>query len=112
LSQILANMPAEGLRNQWLVAGGWPFVLAASRSSVFLMLLPAWIVAILVPMSWAGFWQWTDATGRRAAVILTAYFLMFMLAGRADNWYWGFLVAPLIPLGFFGYFFDPARTRA
>ena len=112
VQRILANMPTDGLRNGWLVAGGWPFVLTASRSSVFLMLLPAWLVAVLVPVAWAGFWRWTDATGRRAAIIVTVYFAMFMVIGRADNWYWGFLVAPLIPLGLFGYFFDPARTRA
>jgi hypothetical protein len=112
LRQVLANMPAEGLRNAWLVAGGWPFVLTASRCSVFLMFLPASLVAVAVPFAWAGFWQWSNVAGRRIAIVLTAYFAMFMLIGRPDNWYWGFLVAPLIPIGFVGYFFDPARSRA
>ena len=110
--QAFAHMPADGLRNAWLVAGGWPFVLTAARCSVFLMFMPAWIMAILVPLLWAGLWQWTNDTGRRAAWIVSAYFLMFTLAGRPDNWYWGFVVAPLIPLGLFAYFFDPARARA
>jgi hypothetical protein len=111
LREVLAHMPAEGLHNSWLAAGGWPFVLTASRCSVFLMFLPSWMVAVLVPLAWAGFWRWTNAAGQRIAMVLTAYFLMFTVIGRADNWYWGFLVAPLIPLGFFGYFFDQARAR-
>jgi hypothetical protein len=112
LQQVLANMPAEGLHNAWLVAGGWSFVLTAARCSVFLMFMPSWLLAVVVPIAWTGLWRWTDATGRRAAIVVSAYFVMFMVIGRADNWYWGFLVAPLIPFGFFGYFFDPARSRA
>ena len=110
--QAADAMPADGLRNAWLVTGGWPFVLSASRSSVFLMFLPAWLLALVVPLAWAGAWHWNNPTGRRVAAVLTGYFLLFMVIGRADNWYWGFLIAPLIPIGFFGYFFDPARTRA
>ena len=111
LRQVLTHMPAGGLHNSWLSAGGWPFVLTASRCSVVLMFLPAWLVAVIVPIAWAGFWRWTNAAGRRIAAVLTAYFLMFTVIGRADNWYWGFLVAPLIPLGFFGYVFDKGRAR-
>ena len=111
LREVLRHMPAEGLHNAWLVAGGWPFVLTASRCSVLLMFMSSWFVALLVPASWLGFWNWTNAAGRRIALVLSAYFLMFMVIGRSDNWYWGFLVAPLIPIGFFGYFFDQARSR-
>ena len=112
ISFVLANMPAEGLRNAWIVAGGWPFVLTATRCSVFLMFLPAWTIAIVVPIVWAGFWHWNNSAGRRVFAIITAYFVMFMVIGRADNWYWGFLVAPLIPIGILGFFFKPSRSRS
>jgi len=79
---------------------------------VFLMFLPAWLLAIVVPVLWAGTWHWNNAAGRRVTAILSLYFVMFMVIGRADNWYWGFLVAPLIPIGIFGFFFKTARVRA
>jgi hypothetical protein len=103
-------MPSEGLRNTWTVAGGWPFVLSAAHSSLYLMLLPErWAAALLVPILWAGFWHWEDPFGRRLALTVTGYFCLFMLIGRPDNWYWGFLIAPLIPLGGFGYFYGTHR---
>jgi len=30
---------------------------------------------------------------------VTGYMVTFAIAGRADNWYWGLLIAPLLPLG-------------
>jgi hypothetical protein len=117
LLQVVQVLPADGLRNGWLVGGGWGFVLAAAHSSIFLMLIPEpveqWVVALVLPFLWAGFWHWTDQFGRRLALVVTGYFAMFMVAGRPDNWYWGFLIATLIPLGAFGYFFKGRRwTKA
>jgi len=55
----------------------------------------------------AGNWYWTDAPGRRLAFVLGGYFALFTIVGRPDNWYWGRLIAPLRPLGGFGYCFRP-----
>ena len=55
---------------------------------------------------------WDGQLGRRVALILTGYFAMFMMAGRPDNWYWGFVIAPLIPLGGLGYLFGRSRLRS
>jgi hypothetical protein len=108
-------MPPEGFVNSWVAFGGWGFVLDASRSSTLLMLLPErwdlWMLAILIPLLWAGCWYWTDALGRRLAFVLGGYFALFTMVGRPDNWYWGFLIAPLIPLGGFGYFFGPKTSE-
>jgi len=41
--------------------------------------------------------------------ILTGYFAFLMIAGRPDNWYWGFMIAPLLPVGVLGYFFGSRR---
>jgi hypothetical protein len=109
-SKVLGVMPSEGFASSW-AGGGWGFVLQASRSSIFLTALwegwDRWILAIGVPLLWAGAWYWTDALGRRLALVLGGYFALFTMVGRPDNWYWGFLIAPLIPLGAFGYFFRP-----
>jgi len=109
-SQVLSVMPSEGLVGSW-AGGGWGFVLQASRASIFLTVLPEgwdrWILAIGIPLLWAGSWYWTDALGRRLTFVLGGYFALFTMVGRPDNWYWGFLIAPLIPLGGFGFFFRP-----
>ena len=110
-SQVLSVMPSKGLTSGWLAGGGWGFVLEASRSSIFLTVLPEhwdrWILAIGIPLLWAGSWYWNDALGRRLAAVLGGYFVLFTIVGQPYNWYWGFLIAPLIPLGGFGYFFGP-----
>ena len=104
-AEVLSVMPAHGLQTEWIVLGGWPFVLAATHTSVFLIpLKDQWVAAATVPIAWAGFWYWPGALGWRLALTVTGYFALFMIAGRPDNWYWGFLVAPLLPLGFFGFF--------
>ena len=115
VSQVLKVMPPEGLVNSWMVAGGWGFVMQASLSSVFFVLVPEpwdqWAAAAAVPLLWAGSWYWSDSLGRRVALILTGYFALFMVAGRPDNWYWGFVIAPLIPLGGLGFLFGPTAAR-
>jgi len=116
VSHVLNVMPAAGLSNSWTVAGGWPFVLKASQASILLMLTPErvapYVHAIAIPLVWAGAWYWRDATGRRLAVTLSAYFALFMLVGRPDNWYWGFVIAPLFPLAALGYFHGPHQPKA
>ena len=116
VSRVLNAMPAEPLENTWLAFGGWTFVLNASQATPILTVLPAswdnWILAVVIPVLWAGCWYWADGVGRRLAVVLVGYFALFTIVGRPDNWYWGFVIAPLIPLGAFGYFFGrkPGKT--
>ena len=115
VSEVLKVMPPSGLVNAWIVAGGWGFVMEASLSSVFFLMVPTrWeqlTVALVIPLLWAGAWHWSDGLGRRIALVLTGYFALFMVAGRPDNWYWGFVIAPLIPLGGLGYLFGPKASR-
>jgi hypothetical protein len=110
-SQVVAHLPADGLRNSWLAIGGWPFVLSAAHASIFFALLPVWIVALLLPIAWLGFWRWHDPLGRRTAVIVSVYFALFTIVGRPDNWYWGFVIAPLLPLGWLGYLVTGKAVR-
>jgi hypothetical protein len=35
--------------------------------------------------------------------VLTAFLSVFLLVGRPDNSYWGLLIAPILPLGLFGW---------
>ncbi len=115
VSHVLAAMPPQGLSNTWLVTGGWPFVLKSLHSSVFAIITHGaarpWVLAVAVPLLWAGLWHWQDAVGRRLAWVVTAYFVLFMAVGRPDNWYWGFMIATLVPLGAFGFVSDRPIAR-
>lgn len=106
-SHVRPLIPADGMSKSWLVMGGWGFALSTAQANPFLLLLPAWLVALIVPVVWAGFWSWQSALGHRLAFVVTGYLGFFMIAGRPENWYWGFLIAPLIGLGALGYFFRP-----
>ena len=112
-SHVRPLIAAGGASNPWLVMGGWGFALSTTQANPFLLLLPRWLVALIVPVVWAGFWAWQSASGRRLALVVTGYLALFTIAGRPENWYWGFLIAPMIGLGAIGYFFQPReRERA
>ncbi len=103
-SHVRPLIPAGGMNSSWVVMGGWGFALSTTQANPVLLLLPAWLVAVIVPMVWAGFWSWQTALGHRLTLAVTGYLVFFMIAGRPENWYWGFLIAPLMGLGALGYF--------
>lgn len=106
-SVALSLTPDDAVRNSWVVFGGWPAALTAARANAVLVVSPPWIGAIVVPVLWLGLSAWTDPIGRRLWIVVSAYLLVFMAAGRPDNWYWGFLIAPLLPLGIVGFISEP-----
>jgi hypothetical protein len=92
-----------GLPDQWVVAGGWCFALRTTRMNPLLMHLPGWLHAAVVSLLVAGAWTWNARGARRFALVLTAFLSVFLLVGRPDNSYWGLLIAPILPLGLFGW---------
>lgn len=40
--------------------------------------------------------------GRRLALAITAYFVLFIRVGRPENWYRDWMTAPLLPIGVCG----------
>jgi hypothetical protein len=83
----------------WSGAGGWPFVLGMmERCSLFLFLsLPA--IALLVPLALFGWASVRHPLAERVALLLFGYVGVFTILGRPDNFYWGILIAPLLPVG-------------
>jgi hypothetical protein len=88
------------LRSSWIAFGGWPFILNTTQMHPFLILSPAWIAAIIVPISILGL------IGRRhhpweirIACTISIYMLLFGIVGRSFNTYWGLIYAFLVPLG-------------
>jgi hypothetical protein len=62
-----------------------------------LRLLPPSLAALLVPLALLGWAVWRP--GPRAAAFIAANFLLLAFFARPDNFYWAFLIAPLLPLG-------------
>ncbi len=83
----------------WSSGGGWPFVLAMLHRMTLLAILPPPFAALLVPLALLGWAGMGGGLGSRGALLLLGYVAGFMLFGRPDNFYWGIMIAPLLPLG-------------
>ena len=83
----------------WSGAGGWSFVLAMVQRSTLFLALPLPVIALLVPLAVLGWAGLAGATAERITLLLIGYLAGFMLVGRPDNFYWGILIAPLLPAG-------------
>ncbi len=83
----------------WLTIGGWQGFLRSMRMTSAIRVLPEWIGNVSVILAIFGWMSWRSATGLFGALLLGGYAIIFMVLGRADNFYWGLLVAPLLLLG-------------
>jgi hypothetical protein len=94
---VAQHTPPEGLANPWGGKLGWAFFVSSIQSHVLLMAPPYWVAAATAAVTVPALWMWRE--GRLVAEIVTAYALVFCLVARPDNWYWGLLIVPLLPLG-------------
>ncbi len=83
----------------WASAGGWPFILRMMKETTAMGLLPAWGIAILIPLCLLGWFSWRHPMAYRASLYLAGMIGAFMLVGRPNNVYWGIIIAPLLPVG-------------
>ncbi len=83
----------------WVRARGWPGVIATCTRATGLALLPLWLGGILIPLAVAGWASVERSLALRVTLWLGGMMIMFMLIGRANNLYWGALIAPLLPVG-------------
>ena len=70
---------AEG----WLQFGGAAFVISLAQMNAFLLLLPQWVTAIVLPLAMLGFAGWNTAAGRRAGFTSCAFLILFSLRRSA-----------------------------
>jgi len=91
--------PGDSVSPGWLALGGWPFVLAALHMNGIAFMAPHWLLACLAPLALLGLATWTGPLCDRIALTVIGYCCAFLFVGRADNLYWGLLIAPLWPLG-------------
>jgi hypothetical protein len=86
----------------WLALGGWHFVLRTLRMNLALLIAPEWLTAIAVPLGLLGLLTRRGLLGDRIALTVLGYCAAFLFIGRPSNFYWGFLLAPIWPLGLIG----------
>jgi len=92
-----ADHPSSG----WLGLGGWPFILLQAKWNLLLMTTPDWAAALLLPLALMGLIAARGAMADRLLLVVGGYLSAFLIVGRADNAYWGLIVAPLWPIGLF-----------
>jgi hypothetical protein len=91
---------ADALRSpSWLAFGGYRFLLAVTERSPLLVAAPDWLTALILPSCLFGFAAGSAGATRNVGPVVLAYLGAWLFIGRADNDYWGLLIAPLLPLG-------------
>ncbi len=83
----------------WSGAGGWPFVITMMAQTSAFALLPLPLVALALPLALAGWAAAPKPMALRATLWLGGMMAVFMVLGRPDNFYWGMILAPLLPIG-------------
>jgi hypothetical protein len=108
LAEVLRHTSPDELTRGWLAHGGGAFVVATAKWNTLLVALPAWAVALVLPLAWLGLLGWRDPGALRVLLTLTGYVAAFLVVGNPFNDYWGGTYAPLLTFGFMG---APAMVR-
>jgi hypothetical protein len=90
----LQTLPSDPAGASWLALrglSGWLSNVVLSSNLRFLPHFIAGPLVILMMLGWAG---WKSPLGTTATLLYFGYGAAFMIAGRADNYYWGAMVAP------------------
>ena len=101
--------PSDVVGPAWLVLrglSGWLSSVVLSSNLRFLWHQVSGPLVILMVIGWAG---WKTSLGTTATLLYLGYGLLFMIAGRADNFYWGAVIAPAM---FVGLAFVPRALRS
>ncbi len=91
--------PGDFVSPGWLGLGGWDFAIATAKWNIVLHELPYPLIALALCLGVIGLAGARDGRARRAAAIVAGYLTGFLVVGRPDNYYWGVLYAPLLPVG-------------
>ena len=106
-SQVAAHQFAERFhpptdRANWVAWNGLSFVLATTRMNYPLSCLPVWCVAIYLPLAIFGLVSLAaaDRTCRFSWLGVVGSLAGFLVVGQEFNFYWGWITAPSLALGF------------
>jgi hypothetical protein len=97
ISEISNHVPV--IKVGWIALGGWPFVIGTSQMSSYLISLPAWVGAIILPLILLGFLGWRGSLGLRLGLTVGGYMAAFLFVGFHFNVYWGMIYSSVMLLG-------------
>lgn len=92
-------LPSDRPSPSWLTFRGLSGWLSNIVLSSNLRFLPHWLAGPLVILMVFGWSGWKSPAGAFATLLYLGYGLLFMIAGRGDNFYWGIAVAPAMFIG-------------
>ena len=92
----------------WIVWRGLGGLTSNVELSTSLHLLPGWLAAPLVLLPLLGWAGWKSDAGLFGLLLFGGYGLLFMIAGRDNNFYWALVVTPC---WFIGLAFVPRAVR-
>jgi hypothetical protein len=92
-------LPSDPGSPGWTTIGGWAGFLRTYYLAGPLRWLPADAAAPVIILAMFGWASWRSRTGLTATLFYAGYALAFMLFGRANNFYWGLMVAPAFLVG-------------
>lgn len=87
----------EGL--SWFTLRGFEGWITTIVQSSHLFQLPIMLSGPLMVLMVFGWAAWRTHIGTFSTLLFAGYGLAFMIAGRAENWYWGLIIAPTMWLG-------------
>lgn len=110
LAQVDALLlPDDRESESWLALRGLRGLTGNLVSTSPLQFLPAWLAAPLALLPLAGWAGWKSPLGTFATLFCAGYGLLFMIAGRDNNFYWALVVTPV---WFAGLAFLPMALRS
>ncbi|HVI99030.1 MAG TPA: hypothetical protein VM657_08195 [Sphingomonas sp.] len=95
----LVVQPGDLTSPGWQGMMGLGFVLESISVSTALAMLPIWLSAALLMIALIGWAGWDDPLAARTLATILAYALLIGLFARADNFYWGLMIAPVALIG-------------
>lgn len=102
-------LPGDIPSPSWFTFRGLGGVVSPVVLSTGLYALPHWLAGPVVILAFAGWLGWESPTGRLGAALFLGYAILFAIAGRASNFYWGLLLAPGL---FVGLAFAPGAVKS
>jgi hypothetical protein len=92
-------LPDDRKSEAWLLLGGPGAALSFMWQALPLVELPAFISFPMIVLGLFGWLCWRSDISLFGLLLLLGYMLAFAITGRPNNFYWGYLVSPLLMMG-------------
>lgn len=97
--QAIPPLPTDFVNTGWLRMSGWPTYVYYIQQTTIFYFLPYWVACVGVPLGLLGWLSWRSPIGFAGAAFHMGFAILFMFAGRPENVYWGFILAPSFLIG-------------